>query len=148
MGVVATFDVDTSARDRLLAKKAEHDRLEQEMQDLAVTALKQTCQEIFLKHPDLESFAWIQYKGEYNDDGPHHGVNGIAINHEWDEESPNYSGNRYVFFEGAWNHSGVKVEIFDAITELGEEILMKALGGYHQVTVTRQSISVDHYEGW
>src|SRR4051812_46518557 len=82
MAKTIKFGKGSDATQTFKQLKAEREALNLRVKDAAVDALKEFCANVFAEHPEVEQFSWVQYGGEYNDEGPQHGVNGIAINDE------------------------------------------------------------------
>lgn len=133
---IAKLEPQSNARELLKKINAEVSELVTRRNDIALQALKELCQEVFGKNPELKNFAFGISGREYNDEGLYEGINHVGINIEVDGEEHNS------YFEGfSWGtQAGTEKEIADGLNELGEEAIRAATGEYDIVVVDRQQI--------
>jgi hypothetical protein len=120
------------------------------------TAVHEALQELFEKHPKLESFKWQQYTPYFNDGSPCefgvHSIDSFTFDGEEDPELFDYStATRENGYKSARLGSDELHAAYDAINtlsaqlEAAEEVLEAVFGDHVEVTVTRDGISVDEY---
>jgi hypothetical protein len=120
------------------------------------TAVHEALQEVFEKHPKLESFKWQQYTPYFNDgDTCTFGVRSIDCFTFDGEEDPKLFDYSTSTRENGYKSTRLGSDELHAASEAlsalsakliaAEEVLEAVFGDHVEVTVTRDGISVDEY---
>jgi hypothetical protein len=139
----------TKALNELRKKRSELDKL---IQDAAKKLFAEASEDLFDKHPTLESFGWTQYTPYFNDgDTCTFSANNSepAINGEddWD-----YTYGRDKYYDGKINtkYDPNKKKLYDDVQEMTsnfhDDDLLMMFGDHCKVTVNRSGVTIDDYE--
>lgn len=133
----------------LRAKRAE---LEAKIQEAAKKLFSEASEELFEKHPTLESFGWVQYTPYWND--------GDECTFSANNESPKINGEEdwdyeygtEKFYDGKINtkYDPAKKRIYTDVkamtSQFTDDDLLMMFGDHCEVTVKRSGITVDSYD--